>query len=327
VFTKTNVGKKINYFSPCFLNFAPFMNSKLISWALFIGLCIIWGSSFILMKWGLYDANQQPVLSPYQVAALRMFSSGLVMLPFLFRSLKGLPAATIRYVLLSGWLGSFFPAFLFCIAETKIDGALTGSLNSLTPIFVIITGAMFFRKQTSWTRIYGVLVGLIGSGLLIYINAGKPNAYIAYTGFVVLATLFYGFNVNMVHEKLTNVGSLQIATIAFTGLIPPSLLILVVTGYFNLPLGEHVYTMSTIASSVLGILGTALASVLFYILVKKAGGLFASLVTYGIPFVAILWGVHYGEKVTGMQVIALGIILLGVYLANRQDTKKATPVD
>jgi len=303
------------------------MSSKLISWTLFIGLCIIWGSSFILMKWGLYDANQQPVLSPYQVAALRMFSSGLVMLPFLFRSLKGLPASTIRYVLLSGWLGSFFPAFLFCIAETKIDGALTGSLNSLTPLFVIITGTLFFRKHTSWTRTSGVLVGLLGSALLLYINAGKPNGYLAYTGFVVLATIFYGFNVNMVHEKLHGVGSVQIATIAFTGLIPPSLIILLYTGYFNLPLGEHVYAMSTLASSILGILGTALASVLFYILVKKAGGLFASLVTYGIPFIAILWGVYYGEKVTGMQVIALAIILLGVYLANRPDTKKATPVE
>jgi len=303
------------------------MNSKLISWALFIALCVIWGSSFILMKWGLYDSNQQPVLSAYQVAALRMLSSGLVMLPFLKGSLKNLPGPTLRYVLLSGWLGSFFPAFLFCIAETKIDGALTGSLNSLTPIFVIITGALFFRKQTSCTKISGVLVGLIGSALLLYINAGKPNGYLAYTGFVVLATIFYGFNVNMVHERLHGVSSVQIATVAFTGLIPPSLIILIVTGYFNLPLTEHVYTMSTIASTLLGILGTALASVLFYVLVKKAGGLFASLVTYGIPFIAILWGVYYGEKVTGMQVIALGIILLGVYLANRPETKKATPVE
>ena len=81
------------------------MNSKLISWALFIALCVIWGSSFILMKWGLYDSNQQPVLSAYQVAALRMLSSGLVMLPFLKGSLKNLPAPTLRYVLLSGWLG------------------------------------------------------------------------------------------------------------------------------------------------------------------------------------------------------------------------------
>lgn len=301
------------------------MSSKFISWSLFIGLCIIWGSSFILMKWGLYDANQQPVLSPYQVAALRMFSSGLVMLPFLYRSLKNLPPATIRYVLLSGWLGSFFPAFLFCIAETKIDGALTGSLNSLTPLFVIITGTLFFRKNTSRQKIIGVLVGLIGSGILLYINAGKPNSYLAYTGFVVLATILYGFNVNMVHEKLKGVGSVQIATVAFTGLIPPALIVLVYTGYFNLPLTQNVYAISTLASSILGIMGTALASVLFYVLVKKAGGLFASLVTYGIPFVAILWGVYYGEKVTGMQVIALSIILLGVYLANRPETKKATP--
>lgn len=301
------------------------MSSKFISWSLFIGLCIIWGSSFILMKWGLYDANLQPVLSPYQVAALRMFSSGLVMLPFLYRSLKNLPPATIRYVLLSGWLGSFFPAFLFCIAETKIDGALTGSLNSLTPLFVIITGTLFFRKNTSRQKIIGVLVGLIGSGILLYINAGKPNSYLAYTGFVVLATILYGFNVNMVHEKLKGVGSVQIATVAFTGLIPPALIVLVYTGYFNLPLTQNVYAISTLASSILGIMGTALASVLFYVLVKKAGGLFASLVTYGIPFVAILWGVYYGEKVTGMQVIALSIILLGVYLANRPETKKATP--
>ena len=303
------------------------MSSKIISWGLFIGLCIIWGSSFILMKWGMYDANQQPVLSPYQVAALRMFSAGLVMLPFLLRSLRNLPAATVRYVLLSGWLGSFFPAFLFCIAETRIDGALTGSLNSLTPIFVIITGTLFFHKHTSWIKISGVLVGLTGSALLLYVNAGKPGGNLAYTGFVVLATIFYGFNVNMVHERLKGVSSVQIATIAFTGLIPPSLVILLVTGYFNLPLTEHVYTMSTIASSVLGIMGTALASVLFYVLVKKAGGLFASLVTYGIPFVAILWGVYYGEKVTGLQVIALSIILSGVYLANRPETKKATPVE
>jgi len=186
---------------------------------------------------------------------------------------------------------------------------------------------LFFRKQTSWTKISGVLVGLVGSALLLYINAGKPNGYLAYTGFVVLATIFYGFNVNMVHERLHGVSSVQIATVAFTGLIPPSLIILIATGYFNLPLTEHVYTMSTIASTLLGILGTALASVLFYVLVKKAGGLFASLVTYGIPFIAILWGVYYGEKVTGMQVIALGIILLGVYLANRPETKKATPVE
>ena len=129
----------------------------------------------------------------------------------------------------------------------------------------------------------------------------------------------------MVHSKLKGVSSVQIAAIAFTGLIPPSLLVLLFTGYFKLPLGESAYTLSTIASSLLGVLGTALASIIFYIMVKRAGGLFASLVTYGIPFVAIGWGIYYGEKIMPMQVLALLIILLGVYLANR--TIKQLPKD
>jgi drug/metabolite transporter (DMT)-like permease len=299
-----------------------FMSSKFISWALFIILCIIWGSSFILMKWGMYDANLHPVLSPYDVAALRMLSSGVVMLPFLNQSLKGLPKKIIPYVLLSGWLGSFFPAFLFCVAETKIDGGLTGSLNSLTPLFVIVTGFMFFGVKTSTKKISGVIIGLTGSALLLYANITRPPGYLAYTGFVILATFLYGINVNMVHKKLAGVRSVQIAAIAFTGLIPPALIVLFTTGYFHLPLTEHKYAMSTLSSCVLGIMGTAVASVLFYVLVKKAGGLFASLVTYGIPFIAILWGVYYGEKITYMHVIALCIILLGVYLANRPERVK-----
>jgi drug/metabolite transporter (DMT)-like permease len=299
------------------------MNNRFVNWALFIMLSIIWGSSFILMKWGLYDANQQPVLSPYHVAALRMLSSGIVMLPFLFGSLKKVPKKIIPYVLLSGCLGSFFPAFLFCIAETKIDGALTGSLNSLTPLFVIITGALFFKLHTSARKIAGVIIGLCGSGLLLYANITRPPGYLIYTGFVILATIMYGINVNMVHSKLKGVGSIQIATIAFTGLIIPSLVVLLTTGYFNQPLTQHTYALSTLASCILGMMGTAFASVLFYVLVKRAGGLFASLVTYGIPFIAIGWGIYYKEKITYMHVIALCIILAGVYLANRSVKKEA----
>lgn len=300
------------------------MSQRIINWGIFALICIIWGSSFILMKWGMYDKHLQPVLSPYHVAALRMLSAGIVMLPFLYFSLKDLPRKLLGTVLLSGWLGSFIPAFLFCIAETRIDGALTGSLNSLTPIFVIVTGTLLFNIKTSREKVWGVMVGLVGSALLLYSNMSKPSGYLAYTGFVILATVLYGINVNMVHSRLAGVSSLQIATVAFTGLIPPSIIVLLISGYFNQPLQEPAYLLSTLSSCILGIFGTAAASVLFYILVKKAGGLFASLVTYGIPFVAILWGVYYGEKVTLMQVIALCIILLGVYLANKPSAKKST---
>ena len=277
------------------------------------------------MKLGMFENHDfsKPILSPYQVAAIRMISAGVVMLPFALKALKEVPKNLLHYLVLSGLLGSFFPAFLFCIAETKIDGALTGSLNSLTPLFVIITGALFFQLKTSTKKISGVVIGILGSALLVYANITQPPGYLAYTGFILLATILYGFNVNMVHSRLAGVRSTHIAAVAFTGLIPPSLIILFATGYFKLPLTEHVYTVSTIASCVLGVIGTALASVLFYMLVKRAGGLFASLVTYGIPFIAIGWGLYYHEKVSYLQLIALVIILLGVYLANRPDKKES----
>lgn len=303
------------------LTFAPSMNKKFSSWFLFIILCIIWGSSFILMKWGMYGTGRKIILSPYHVAALRMFSAGLVMLPFLIKSFKELPPKTFWYVLGSGWLGSFFPAFLFCLAETKIDGALTGSLNSLTPLFVVVTGALFFGLKTGKRKIFGVLIGLAGSGLLLLATISHSPGNLAYTGFIILATIFYGINVNLIHSKLIGVRSIHIAAISLTALIPPSLLVLIFTGYFKLPLGEPAYVISTSASCILGVAGTVLASILFYMLVKQAGGLFASLVTYGIPFIAIGWGIYYGEKFSFLQLLALLIILAGVYLANMPEKK------
>lgn len=290
----------------------------MLKWSLFIGLCLIWGSSFMLMKWGMFNAAQQSTLTAYQVAALRMLSAGVIMLPFLPKAVKEVNKSVLGYIVLSGLLGSFFPAFLFCIAETKIDGALAGSLNALTPLFVAITGFLFFGIKSSVNKVAGIVIGLIGSVVLTYANYHKPIIYIAYTGFVILATLFYGINVNMVQKRLKGVSSLAIATIAFVSLIIPSLIILFFTKYFELPLTQKAYALSTLSSSILGIAGTAIASVMFYMLVKRAGGLFASLVTYGIPFVAIGWGVYYNEAVTVLQIIGLAIILTGVYVANKK---------
>jgi drug/metabolite transporter (DMT)-like permease len=72
---------------------------------------------------------------------------------------------------------------------------------------------------------------------------------------------------------------------------------------------------------VLGMVGTSLASILFYYLVKKAGILFGSLVTYGIPVIAVSWGIFYGEKITPMQFVWMGVILGGVYIANSNKIK------
>ena len=296
------------------------LNKRIVNWSLFVILCLIWGSSFELMKLGMFENHDfsKPVLTPYQVAAIRMISAGVIMLPFAVKALKELSKNTLVYIVLSGLFGSFFPAFLFCIAETKIGGGIAGSLNSLTPLFVILVGVMFFQLIISTQKIIGVLVGLTGSGVLIYANTkGQAINDAIYIFFVIVATIFYGLNVNMVIKKLTGVPSAQIAAIAFSSLIIPSLIILCFTGYFALPLAETKFVVATTAASVLGILGTAIASILFYMLMKRAGGIFASTVTYGIPFVAIAWGVINHEHITALHFVGLIIILGGVYLANR----------
>lgn len=292
------------------------MSKGFLNWLIFIALSIIWGSSFILMKEGLIN------LSPYQVASLRIVFSGIVLLPTAIKYFNKIPKNKIGVIFLSGVLGSLLPAYLFCIAEEGIDSALAGTLNSLTPIFVIITGALFFNSNTSFNKILGIIISFAGS-ILLLLSKGhmQENQNLLYISYVVLATAFYGINVNMVHKHLNNIGSLQIAAVALTLNAIPALIVLAATGYFSLPLSQSGVLWSTGAAAILGIMGTAVASIIFYMLVKRAGAVFASMVTYGIPVVAIIWGVIYKEDVGWKQVLCLALILSGVYVANRRQAQ------
>ncbi len=255
--------------------------------------------------------------TPYQVASLRMLSAGLVLLPFAWKALKHIPRSKMGLVIFSGILGNFIPAYLFCIAETQIDSSLAGILNSLTPMFTILVGVLFFKVQTNFVKIVGLVIGFIG--LCFLLAAGKDVSLhnLSYAALVLLATLFYGINVNLIGRYMQNLGSINIASIAFAFLILPSWTVLYFTGYFNNDFSNPLVLHSLVASSLLGIVGTSIATILFYFLVKRAGIVFGSLVTYGIPVIAVFWGLLDGESLSLRQVICLGVILLGVYIVNR----------
>jgi len=273
---------------------------------------MIWGSSFILMKGGM---NR---LSAYQVASIRILCSGLVLIPFANKALREVPKNKLFLVILSGLIGSFVPAYLFCIAETRIDSSLAAILNALTPMFTILIGIGFFQLQAKLIKIIGVLIGFIGLTLLMA-NSGRIGfQHLSYSSLVLAATILYGLNVNMVSRYMKGVSALHIATVAFVFLIIPCLVILFSTGYFDLPLTTQPFVLSTLAAATLGIMGTAVASIIFYMLIKRNGTLFASTVTYGVPFVAVGWGVWGGENISLIQVGCLGIILVGVYLVNKK---------
>jgi len=221
-----------------------------------------------------------------------------------------------------GALGSLIPAYLFCIAEQKIDSALAGVLNSLTPIFVIICGALFFHISTAANKIFGITIAFMGSVLLFLSQPGfAEHSNALYVSLVVLATMLYGFNVNMVHRHLHHIPSVRIAALALSLNAVPALLVLYFTGYFKLDFSNKGILLSTVFSCVLGIFGTAVATILFYILLKRAGSIFASMVTYGIPTVAIIWGIIYGEQVGWKQAGCLAIILFGLHVVNRKVNK------
>ena len=261
-------------------------------------------------------------LSPYQVAALRIAAAGTLLLPITVKNIFTIPKSNLLLLFLSGTLGSLLPAFLFCVAEEKLDSAIAGILNSLTPVFVIITGVVFFKATTTIKKITGILIALLGC-VLLFLSKGHllADMHFSSTSLIILATILYGFNVNMVSKNLLHIPSLHIAAVALSFNAIPALFVLVYTGYFSLPLGNKEVLLATSAAVLLGVLGTAIATILFYVLVKRAGGIFASMVTYGIPFVAIGWGMIYGEKFGWPQALCMLIILTGVFYTKKKERK------
>lgn len=295
-------------------------NDRLVSWGIFILLCVIWGSSFILMK-----ASKEE-LTWAQIASLRIFSAGIVMLPFALFFFSKIPPNKMLWVIISAICGNLLPAYLFAGAIAKnIDSSLAGILNSLTPICVVVTGILFFRSKIQSKKILGVVIGFAGLTLLTL--AGKKGISfenVEYTLWILLATVLYGFNINIVGHYLKDINPIHLAAVSIGFMIIPTGIVLWQQNFLQLSFDDDKLLLAVIYSVMLGIVGTAIATALFYVLVKKAGGLFASLVTYGIPFVALAWGFIYGERITILQVCCLGIILSGVYLANMPGKKVVT---
>lgn len=135
--------------------------------------------------------------------------------------------------------------------------------------------------------------------------------------FIVIATFFYGLNVNIVNRHLKGLPSLKVVSLALVFNAIPAMVVLLNTDYFSKSFNGQ-FLWGTFCACILGWAGTALASVLFYKLIKQAGIVFSSMVTYGIPVVAIIWGMLYGEDVGIAQWSCMFIILLGVFLATRK---------
>jgi len=217
-----------------------------------------------------------------------------------------------------GIVGSGAPAFLFARAQTGIDSNLAGVLNSLTPLFTLIIGAAFFSLKSRWFNVTGVFIGLLGAiGLISVSGTGDFYFNIGYAFYVLLATICYALNVNVLKKYLKELNALTITSVSFLIVgIPSTLYLFIFTDFFTQLTYEKEALTGLGYLAILAVLGTGLALIAFNYLIKIASPLFAASVTYLIPIVAVFWGVIDGEAFSLIYVLWILLILAGVFLVN-----------
>jgi drug/metabolite transporter (DMT)-like permease len=290
------------------------LKTKTWQWLTLLFLSFIWGSSFILMKKGLRSYSHD------QVAAFRIFISFIAFLPWGLKNLKKVTKENIGSLLIVGFIGSMIPAFLFTKAQTQVDSALAGMLNSATPLFTLIIGLLFYKSSARLINALGILLGLIGAiGLITYSsNDGNILDNINYYGlFIIIATICYGINVNQVKYKIKNLNGLELTSIAFMFVGPFAGVYLLFTDFSTITSNPD-YLLDLGYIAILAVIGTVLALVIFNTLIQYTSALFGSSVTYVIPVFAIMWGIFDGEKIAVWQFLWIGLIFVGVYLVNKR---------
>lgn len=289
------------------------MDLKRLKWFYLITLSLIWGSSFILIKKGLVG------LTSLQLGSLRIIFAAIFLLLIGFKSLAKIPRVQWKYIALTAILGTFFPAYLFAIAQTQIDSTVSSILNSLTPLNTLIFGILAFGLSFRRAQIFGVIIGLIGTFLLIVNGAlHHPEQNYYYAILVLIASVCYAINVNLIKKYLSDLSPLSISTGNFLVLLFPALLILFFSGFFEVIAVESVQH-SVLFVMILGVMGTGIANIIFFKTIQISSPVFATSVTYLIPVVAFGWGLLDNEMLTPVQFLGAFIILFGVYLSAKKE--------
>ena len=286
---------------------------KLNKWFYLISLSLIWGSSFILIKKALVG------LEADQLGSLRIIFSSIIIILIAWKRLSKITRLEWKWITISAFLGSFFPAFLFAFAEKEIDSAVASIINSIVPLNTVIIGMVLFNIRSTKRQIIGVLIGLAGTYMLIMSGIKlNPDQNYLYSGFVILCSFLYALNVNIIKKYLQHLSALTITVGHFAVIIIPAVIVFCFSDFDVNSLRNQETIDSIIYVLILAVFGTALAKILFNKLIKISSPVFASSVTYSMLIVSIFWGLVDGEKFSIYQLIATIIIILGVLLTNKK---------
>ena len=280
-------------------------------------LSLIWGASFMFIK----VADRQ--FDPAALVFFRVLLACAVIVPVAFavvgRRLFAQARPVIGWLVVLGLVNTAIPFLLISWAETRIDSGLAAILQAAAPIFSAVIATRFGHDRVTGYRLAGVLIGLAGVALLV----GSPGgggllAALA----VVLAALAYATAANLGSHMLVGTPPLVVAavsTVAATVATAP-------LGLARLPASVPGWKECG-SVAVLGIVGTGVAYIMLFALLRTAGPSRTILITYLIPGVAVLYGVLLlGESLRAVSLGGLALILAGVGLAGRSRPSTGVPI-
>ena len=270
-------------------------------------LALIWGSSFMFIKVAVRQLHPSTlILGRLGLAALTL----AVVVPVSV-GLRGTLADLRAHwpaLALVGLVNTAVPFWLLSWGETRIDSGLASIIQGSVPIFNALLAFGFFHDQrVTGRRLFGVAIGFVGVALLV---GAQPQGKVLGAFAVVGMAICYATG-GLLTRRLLAGARPQVVALGTT----------TVAAVLALPFGvaqapHHGPNWKTVASiAVLGVLGTAIAYLLFFSVVAGAGAGYASLVTYLVPPVALAYGtIFLGEHIGWPALVGLGLILGGVAL-------------
>jgi len=294
------------------------LKKSLLKWLLLFTLVLIWGTSFLLIKRGL------EVYPNHVVGSLRIFIAFVVTLPFALFHARRLPSDKWKYIAIVGIFGTGIPALLFAKAQTVISSSVAGILNSLTPLFTLVTGILFFKQKALLMRVLGVITGLAGAVGLVYVTSNQSfEFHLTYALFIIVATVFYAFQSNVVKAYLNEVNPVAITTLGFSIIgIPAGIYLFFFSDFLNMLTKENRGYEGLGYVAILSVFGSVIALILYNRLVQMTNAVFATSLTYLIPMVALLWGLIDGENLPLASIAFIMLIFAGVIMVNKNDYLK-----
>jgi drug/metabolite transporter (DMT)-like permease len=284
----------------------------IVTYGIFVFLVIVWGAAYFFMKKALV------VYEPMHTALLRIAIAAISMTPLAILHIKKIPKDRWLLITISGFLGNGLPAICYMYAMRQVDSNVAGILNALTPIWTVVIGYLFFKQKISLGKTIGILLGFLGICILFLSKDNSSFSLSAYALLILLATFFYGLNLNILQRYLHDIPSRYIGSTSLLVAGYSYLLVLCigVNGKTIMDLPFH--TIEFLYIVFLGVIGTAFSNILFFMLIKRSNANFASMVTYIMPFVSIVIGYYAGEQIVWQSILCFLFILIGVWIVKKK---------